>query len=91
MCHGSVHVIGNGEKHGGFGIGMGGLPGHYFCDDSPFAYIFSGAGSWGLYFLLAIGAGGEKSDQVFTHTCRDMIGANLMNKALTAGLPDAYI
>ena len=34
--------------------------------------------------------GGKKSDQVFTHTCRDMIGANLMNKASTAGLPDAY-
>ena len=89
MCHGSVHVFGYGDKHGVFGIGMGGLPGLHFCDDSPFAYIFSGAGLWALYFCLRVVRGG-KSDQVFLHTCRDMIGANFMNKASTAGLPDAY-
>ena len=90
MYHGSVHVIGYGDKHGVFGIGMGGLPGHYICDDSPFAYMVSGAGLWALYFCLRMVRGGGKSDQVFTHTCGDMIGANLMDKASTAGLPDAY-
>lgn len=59
-----------------------------FCDDSPFAYIFSGARV--LAATFGCRCWGERAIKYFHFTCGDMTGADLMNKASTAGLPGAY-